>query len=381
VPPLGLYVHIPFCSAICHYCNFNRGLLDGPLKRRFVDAVCAEILAAPGRHGRLAGRPPADTIFFGGGTPSLLESAEVAAILEACRTAFDIDPGAEVTLEVNPESAVEPFLSAVRAAGVTRLSVGVQSFRQDELQRLGRVHDVPQARLAVASARAAGFENLSLDLMMWLPAQQVGHWMETVEAAAALGPEHLSLYMLELYPNAPLREEMARAGWSLAPDDDAAEMYEAAMARLEELGYRQYEISNVCRPGRESRHNLKYWTDGEWLGFGPGAHSTLAGVRWKNVGATGEYVARVSAGSPLDVERRELTADERWQEALITGLRLADGISMAAMAARYGVDLDARFGDDLRRFEEAGAVARDGDRLRLTRRGMLVANDVLRVFI
>ena len=381
MPPLGLYIHVPFCSAICQYCNFNRGLLDGPLKRQYVDAVCAEIRAAPGRRGLLPGRPKADTIFFGGGTPSLLEPAEVAAILEACRTAFDIAPDAEVTLEANPESAEEPFLRAVRAAGVTRLSVGVQSFRQDELQRLGRIHDVAQARLAVTRARAAGFDNLSLDLMMWLPAQQVGHWMESVEAAAALGPEHLSLYMLELYPNAPLREEMARAGWSLAPDDDAAEMYEAAMIRLEELGYRQYEISNVSRPGRESRHNLKYWTDGEWLGFGPGAHSTVAGARWKNVSATDEYVARVSARTPLEVERRELTADERWQEAVITGLRLADGISMAEMATRYGVDLDGRFGDDLRRFEEAGAVARVGDRLRLTRRGMLVANDVLRVFI
>jgi oxygen-independent coproporphyrinogen-3 oxidase len=380
VPPLGLYVHVPFCSALCHYCNFNRGLLDAPLKRRFVDAVCAEILAAPARHG-LPQRPLADTVFFGGGTPSLLEPAEVAAILDACRSAFDVAPGAEVTLEANPESAGEPFLRAIREAGVTRLSLGVQSFRQDELLRLGRIHDVAQAGLAVARARAACFDNLSLDLMMWLPGQQVGQWMESVEAAAALGPEHLSLYMLELYPNAPLREEMARAGWSLAPDDDAADMYDAAMTRLEDLGYVQYEISNLARPGRESRHNVKYWTDGEWLGFGPGAHSTLAGVRWKNVSATDEYVARVIAGTPVDVERRELTAEERWQEAVITGLRLANGISVAATAARYGVDLDARFGDDLARFEEAGAVARDGDRLRLTRRGMLVANDVLRVFI
>jgi oxygen-independent coproporphyrinogen-3 oxidase len=226
-----------------------------------------------------------------------------------------------------------------------------------------------------------GFDNLSLDLMMWLPEQTVAQWMESVEAAAALGPEHLSLYMLELYPNAPLREEMARSRWSLAPDDDAAEMYEAAMARLEELEYRQYEISNVARPGRESRHNLKYWTDGEWLGFGPGAHSTLAGVRWKNVSTTDEYAARIAAGTSVETERRDLTADERWQEAVITGLRLRDGVSISDTAARYGVDLEARFGDHLRRFEDAGAVARDSDRLRLTRRGMLVANDVLRVFI
>jgi oxygen-independent coproporphyrinogen-3 oxidase len=187
--------------------------------------------------------------------------------------------------------------------------------------------------------------------------------------------------MLELYPNAPLREAMARANWSLAPDDDAAEMYEAAMAGLDTAGYRQYEISNVARPGRESRHNLKYWTDGEWLGFGPGAHSTLAGTRWKNVSAPDEYVARVAAGLTLETDRRDLTAEERWQEAVIMGLRLEAGISVGAMAAQYGVDLDARFGAELQPFREAGLVERDGDRLRLTRRGMLVANEVLRIFI
>ena len=379
--PLGLYVHVPFCSALCHYCNFNRGLLDADLKRQYVDAVTTEIRSAPARFGWRPGEARADTIFFGGGTPSLLEGGETAAILAACRDAFDVAPDAEVTLEANPESATYSFLERIRHAGVNRLSLGVQSFRHVELVRLGRIHDVPQARRAAALAREAGFDNLSLDLMMWLPEQTVPEWLESVEAAIGLQPEHLSLYMLELYPNAPLREAMARANWSQAPDDDAAEMYEAAMARLESEGYLQYEISNVARPGRESRHNLKYWTDGEWLGFGPGAHSTLAGARWKNVSATGEYVARVTAGLPLETERRDLTAEERWQEAVITGLRLASGISVAAMAASYGVDLDARFGPDLRRFQEAGAVECDGDRLRLTRRGMLVANDVLRVFI
>jgi len=343
--------------------------------------VTAEIGGAPERFGWRPAEARADTIFFGGGTPSLLESHDVAAILAACRAAFDVAPDAEITLEANPESAARPFLQGIRDAGVNRLSLGVQSFRQAELQRLGRIHDVPQARRACADAREAGFDNLSLDLMMWLPEQTVEQWLESVVGAIGLGPEHLSLYMLELYPNAPLREAMARANWSLAPDDDAAEMYEAAMARLEAAGYGQYEISNVARPGRESRHNLKYWTDGEWLGFGPGAHSTLAGARWKNVSATGEYVARVAAGLPLEVDRRDLTEEERWQEAVITGLRLQRGISVGALAARHGVDLDARFGPDLQRFREAGAVERDGDRLRLTRRGMLVANDVLRVFI
>jgi len=381
VAPLGLYIHVPFCSAICHYCDFNRGLLDEAEKRQYVEAVAADIRGAPARLGWRPRDAAADTIFFGGGTPSLLDSREVSAILDACRGAFDVAPGAEVTLEANPESAAGPFLEAIRHAGVNRLSLGVQSFNPDELRRLGRIHDAPQARRAVAAARAAGFDNVSLDLIMWLPDQTVAQWMESVEEAIRLAPEHLSLYMLELYPNAPLRESMARASWSMAPDDDAAEMYEAAMARLEAAGYRQYEISNVARPGRESRHNLKYWTDGEWLGFGPGAHSTLAGSRWKNVCATGEYVARVAAGQPLDTERRALSAEERWQEALITGLRLEAGVSVGAMAAEYGVDLVARFGPDLERFQAAGAMERDGERLRLTRRGMLVANEMLRVFI
>jgi oxygen-independent coproporphyrinogen-3 oxidase len=381
VAPLGLYIHVPFCSAICRYCNFNRGLLDATLKPRYVDAVAAEIRGAPQRFGWRPGEARADTIFFGGGTPSLLDARDVQAILVACREAFDVSADAEATLEANPESAAAPLLDGVRAAGVNRLSLGVQSFRHEELQRLGRVHDPDQARRAVHAARAAGFGNLSLDLMMWLPDQTVPQWMESVDAAIGLAPEHLSLYMLELYPNAPLREAMARANWSMAPDDDAAEMYEAAMDRLGAGGFRQYEISNVARPGRESRHNLKYWTDGEWLGFGPGAHSTRAGARWKNVSATGDYVSRVGAGLPLETERRDLTADERWQEAVITGLRLRDGISVAGIAAAHGVDLDTRFGADLDRFQDAGVVERDGDRLRLTRRGMLVANEVLRVFI
>jgi oxygen-independent coproporphyrinogen III oxidase len=216
---------------------------------------------------------------------------------------------------------------------------------------------------------------------MGLPAQTTRAWMESVRAAVGLGPEHLSLYILELYPNAPLREDMARAGWIQPPDDDAAEMYEAAMASLERQGYRQYEISNVARPGRESRHNLKYWRDGEWLGFGPGAHSTVAGQRWKNVPATGEWASRVEAGEPLDIERRVLTREERWQEALITGLRLAEGVHLGAFLADYGMDIGGRYAEELERFEEAGAVIRKAGRLRLTRRGMLVANEILRVFI
>jgi oxygen-independent coproporphyrinogen-3 oxidase len=273
---LGLYVHIPFCSAICNYCNFNRGLFDEALKQQYVRALQQAI-------ARQGDGSPADTIYFGGGTPSLLEPSEIGAIIEECQRAFQVTRDAEITMEANPETVTPERLAGFRAAGVNRLSYGVQSFRDEELQRLSRLHSASRAGDAFAMARAAGFDNISLDLMMWLPQQTVGQWLESVDALIALGPEHASLYILELYPNAPLRDTMARAQWSLAPDDDAAEMYLQAMARLDAAGYEQYEISNVARPGRESRHNLKYWTDGEWLGFGCGAHSTRRAVRWKNL--------------------------------------------------------------------------------------------------
>jgi oxygen-independent coproporphyrinogen-3 oxidase len=393
---LGLYVHVPFCSAICNYCNFNRGLFDAGLKARYVEAVVREIaeagLKACATSSDLAPQPlvaqpfraaraAADTIFFGGGTPSLLEPDEIARIVEACASAFDVSPDAEVTMEANPESITEARLAAVRRAGVNRLSIGVQSFRDDELRRLSRLHSVDRARAAIAEARAAGVDNLSLDLMLWLPGQSVAEWLESVNAAIGLAPDHLSLYMLEVYPNAPLKEAMARARWSQAPDEDVAAMYVEAMNRLEAAGLAQYEISNVARPGRRSRHNLKYWTDGEWLGFGPGAHSTRAGVRWKNTASTEEYVDQVTRGASIAVDVRRLTPDEQLGDALFTGLRLVDGIDGNAIQTRYGVDVWGRYGKELEPFIEAGCLRRDGARLSLTREGMLLAHEVMTVFV
>jgi oxygen-independent coproporphyrinogen-3 oxidase len=373
---LGLYIHIPFCAAICNYCNFNRGLFEAGLKDRYVEGLIAEIRRAGAR-----GRAAADTIYFGGGTPSLLEPSEVARILDAAHDAFEIAPAAELTLEANPETVTVERLAGYRASGINRVSFGVQSFRDDELRRLSRMHGSARAKSAYREARAAGFDNVSLDLMMWLPAQRVDQWLESVDEAIALGPEHLSLYMLEVYPNAPLKDDMARARWSQAPDDDVAAMYATAMERLDCAGYRQYEISNVARPGRESRHNLKYWTDGEWLGFGCGAHSTRGGTRWKNLAGTDEYLARVAAGQSAAVDVRALTADERLGDALFTGLRLNDGIVVAEIGARYGVDVFERYGRELDRFVDAGLLDMSDGRWRLTKRGMLLAHEVMAVFV
>ena len=371
---LGLYVHIPFCSAICNYCNFNRGLFDADQKTRYVRALLAEI-------ARKGDGSPADTIYIGGGTPSLLEPSEVWSIIDACRSAFALAPDAEITLEANPETATRDRLRAFRDAGVNRLSFGVQSFRDEELLRLSRLHSAARAREAFQQAREAGFDNVSLDLMMWLPQQSVEQWLSSVDALIAIGPEHASLYLLEIYPNAPLRDAMARSQWSLAPDDDAAEMYLGAMSRLDDAGYLQYEISNVAKGGRQSRHNLKYWSDGEWLGFGCGAHSTRRGVREKNVASIEDYIAAIVAGRSVESERRVLTGQERFEEAVFTALRLTQGVDLEETRARYGVDVWDRYGEDLRPFVDQRMLIYDGGAIRLTRDGMLLANEVMSIFI
>jgi oxygen-independent coproporphyrinogen-3 oxidase len=373
----GIYIHIPFCAALCNYCNFNRGLHDDSIRQRYVDALIADIrsFADPSIE--------ADTIFFGGGTPSLLEPAELARIVQACRDSFTLAPDTEVTMEANPESSSAARLEAFRAAGANRLSFGVQSFRDDELRRLGRLHSSETARQAVRDARAAGFDNLSLDLMMWLPGQSTAEWLSSVDALIDLQPDHASLYLLEIYPNAPLRDEMARGGWSVAPDDDAAEMYLEGLARLDRAGFEQYEISNVARPAsRRSRHNLKYWQEGEWLGFGCGAHATFRGERWRTLSSTADYIARVSAGDDVRLERRALGDAERLEEALFMGLRLSSGLDLSAIYRRHGIDIWTRYGQDLTPYVSAGLLIHEPGRLlALTRDGMLLANDVMAVFI
>jgi oxygen-independent coproporphyrinogen III oxidase len=373
---LGLYIHVPFCAAICNYCNFDRGLFEAGTKARYVEALVAEI-----RRAREPAPAAADTIYVGGGTPSLLEPDDIARVLATCETSFDVAPGREVTLEANPETVTPERLAAYRGAGVNRISFGVQSFRDEELARLSRLHRSARARTAFAEARAAGFDNISIDLMTWLPGQQLPEWLESVEAAIDLGPEHVSVYLLELYPNAPLRKEMARARWSQAPDEDAAAMYLAGLARFDAAGYEQYEISNVAMPGRRSRHNLKYWTDGEWIGFGSGAHSTRGHVRWKNVSDVEDYISRVGRGESPRVNRRPLGRPEQLGDAVFMGLRLSQGVDLEDIRARYGVDVWLRYRQELEPFLRAGWLRREGARLRLTREGMLVANVVMSVFV
>jgi oxygen-independent coproporphyrinogen-3 oxidase len=380
---LGLYLHIPFCQAICSYCNFNRGLFDASLKARYVAALEREILDA-------GDGCPVDTIFFGGGTPSLLEPAEVAQLVKACRRAYAVTPDAEITLETNPETATAARLAAFRAAGVNRLSFGAQTFDGDELRRLGRIHDAARIGTAVADARRAGFDNLSLDLMFWLPGQSPASWARSVDYAIGLEPDHLSLYLLELYPNAPLKESMARASgapdgsaaaWTQSSDDDAADMYLEGLERLDRAGFVQYEISNVARPGRESRHNLKYWTGASWRGFGCGAHSTVGEDRWQNLSSTTDYIHRVTEGLSPATQHQRLDVRARMEEALFTGLRLSAGIDRGKFCAQYEFDPWVKYRDALHDATAAGLIWHRENHFGLNRRGMLLANEILAAFV
>jgi oxygen-independent coproporphyrinogen III oxidase len=413
--PLGLYIHVPFCASICGYCHFTRGLSDPAVERRYVEAVVREI------GGSIAGLPPspsrasaglrkpgatppqpfdtqparerrartgsarratcADTLYFGGGTPSLLAPTDIAAMIRACRDVFDVAPGAEITLEANPDTVSEDRLAGYRAAGVNRLSFGVQSFRDEDLARLGRRHDAARARAAFEEARAAGFDNISLDLMLGLPGQAGADARESVEGLIALEPEHASVYLLELHPGTPLGDEMARSGAAKPDEDDAADMYLETMARLESAGLEQYEISNVARPGRRSRHNVKYWTDGEWRGFGCGAHSTVGAERWNNTENVPEYIARLERGMSPEATRRRMSGREQLEEALFMALRLSDGVQFDRVRTRYGVDVWQEWGEQLAPFEEAGLLERDARCLRLTREGMLLASSVMTTFL
>ena len=371
---LGLYLHIPFCESICNYCNFNRGLFDPIVKKHYVDALVLEIAG-------IGDGAAVDTVYFGGGTPSLLEPVEVGRLLGACREFFSLTSSAEISLEVNPESANARRLSGWREAGVNRLSFGVQSFRDVELKSLDRRHTAKRARDAVGTARAEGYDDISLDLMLWLPGQTSTHCRHSVQSLLDLEPDHASFYLLELYPNAPLREDMVRSGLSLAPEEDAVQMYLETLKMTDVAGYEQYEISNLARSGKRSRHNLKYWEDGSWLGFGCGAHSTRSGWRWRNLSETERYVDRIERSAEVALDRRLLGEKERLGDALFMGLRLAEGLDLVRIRDRYGVDVMDRYGAELRKFTDSGLLVESENRLRLTRQGMLLANEVMSTFV
>lgn len=371
----GIYIHLPFCHSKCTYCGFVTGSYDAELAARYVAALEQEIRTIPHSPFPI----PHDTLYFGGGTPSILAVDDLARIVAACRETFLLTEDAEITLEVNPGDTARA--GEWREIGFNRASLGVQSFLDHELRATGRDHDAADARRAFLSLREAGFDNLSLDLIAGLPKQTLADWKSNLSHALALDPDHLSLYLLEIKEGTKLAQLVAAGRLPEIDDDLAAEMYEHLVATVTEAGFDAYEISNFARPGRRSRHNVKYWTDVPYAAFGVGAHGYDGEERYWNVGNIHEYVEKMDRDGSARAGRSERTPHERWHEALMMGLRLREGVSVADLETRYGVDIRREYAGELERLDAAGAIEFEGDALKLTPRGVLVSNEVFLEFL
>jgi oxygen-independent coproporphyrinogen-3 oxidase len=377
--PAGIYIHIPFCATRCHYCNFATGGYESELARRYTAAACAEIERA-----YVSKKPEmrrADTIYFGGGTPTTLIIEQISSLIEACRRTFDIAPDSEITAEANPGSVSQSYLEELRKAGVNRLSFGVQSFDDGELQMIGRTHSAEDAREAVRMARDAGFTNVSIDLIAGLPEQKMETWRRNLEEAFALAPNHLSVYLLELYKDAPLLHRINRGELRAIDEELTVEMYFALVDEAERLGFEHYEISNWARPGFESRHNLKYWTGAPYWAFGVSAAGYDGQTRWSNTRNIHKYLTKIESGQSPVAEVVELDEEDRQSENLFLRLRLKDGVDLGEHRRRFGVDALNRYHDEIERLREAGLVEFDENRLKISRAGAVLANEVFAAFV
>jgi oxygen-independent coproporphyrinogen-3 oxidase len=372
----GLYVHIPFCSSRCSYCDFATGLYESELAERYVAALLEEIRTS------LCSGANVDTIYLGGGTPSLLAPAQLDHILVTLSQQFEIDPASEITLEINPGSVTRGKLEAFRSLGINRASFGAQTFDDRELAKLGRSHTATEALKTFIHLRSAGFTNISFDLIAGLPGQTLAGWQRNIKQALDLHPEHLSFYLLEIHSGTPLAEHIRR-GLQPVPDDDlAGEMYQWMLDEACEAGYEHYEISNLCRPGFHSRHNVKYWTAAPYYGFGCSAHSYDGrNRRWSNHRDVLKYVETIENGSSPVVDEQELSESDMRAEALFLGMRLMRGVDARRYRESFGVDLHEAHAADLDRFHKAGLLEFDGDLIRLTRTGALLSNEVFAAFV
>ncbi len=376
--PAGIYIHIPFCRSRCSYCDFATGIYESSQAERYVKALVKEILT-----WREIERPAeVDTIYFGGGTPSLLSAGQLAAILDAIHARFEVMVKVEITMEMNPGTVTPGILREFCRLGINRASFGAQTFDDRELARLGRSHSVRDTRQTFGYLRDAGFDNVSFDLIAGLPGQSSEGWNRNLDEALPLRPEHLSFYLLEVHEGTPLADHIRR-GMQPEPDDDlAAGMYQTILERACASGYEHYEISNLCLPGFESRHNTKYWSGAPYYGFGCSAHSYDGGSRrWSNERDLKRYAELIEQESPALVEVLELTRDEARAEAIFLGMRMMRGISVRHYQELFGANLRETHERDLTRFREAGLIEFDGDLIKLTRSGALLSNEVFTAFV
>ena len=386
-PSLSLYLHIPFCRHRCSYCDFNTYTSLGDLKSAYAAALCQEIeQVAAMREGE---KRPVHTIFFGGGTPSLMPAADIEQILETVRQAFALAPMAEISMEANPGTVDEAYLTAVKAAGINRLSFGVQSAVASELALLEREHDFATVEEAVRAARAVGLENFNLDLIYGLPGQTLATWEKSLQAVLALRPAHISCYCLTIEPGTPMQRWL-QDGRILPPDPDlAADQYELACEVLTSSGYIHYEISNWALPGHECQHNLTYWRNQPYLGLGAGAHGFAAGYRYAIVKQPRTYIRRLTQEQPRHYPLSAATADfhavdraEGMSDTVITQLRLLEeGLDLAAFRATFGQSLDEAFQGIVTQLQDYGLLWERAGRLLLTKKGWFLSNQVFYRFM
>ncbi|HXK08215.1 MAG TPA: radical SAM family heme chaperone HemW [Vicinamibacteria bacterium] len=375
-PRDGIYIHVPFCEAKCTYCHFAIDPRKPGEERqeRYVRAVLAEMEGT---------EAAADTLYFGGGTPSLLQLERLSRIVEVARRRFALPSGAEVTVEANPRDLDEGGFRTLRTLGATRLSLGVQSLDDSVLREMGRLHTGGDARRSVEAVRRAGFANLSLDLILGWPGETAERWGRTLDGCLALAPDHVSLYVLEVEGRTVVSHRQRQGRLDLPEDDLVADLYQDTVGRLAARGLERYEISNFARPGFESRHNGKYWDDAPFLGFGMAAHSYRHGRRSWNHDRFATYCRAVEEGGPAAAVagERVLSPRDRAAEALFTGLRRREGVALGAFRTRYGLEPLDEWAEGLARASTAGLVEERDGRLRLTDRGVLLSNEVFRAFV
>ena len=371
---ISLYIHIPLCVKKCAYCDFASFAGRMAHRDRYVQAVCREIRAQAAFFGKRSLR----SVFFGGGTPTLLTGAQIRAIMDTVRECFVLLPDAEISMEGNPGTLTRDNLKAYRAAGVNRLSLGVQSMDDGLLAAIGRIHTAAQAEEAAAMAREAGFDNLNLDLMYGLPGQSAAQWRETLQKAIALSPEHLSCYSLILEEGTPLYEAVQAGMCAALPCDNIIEEMDDITARLtRENGYAHYEVSNYARPGRTCRHNVVYWECEPYLGVGLGAHSDVDGRRFYNPEDWEAYLEMAESGETARQTEGENRREDRMFERMMMGLRQVQGVDMARFEQDFSVKPEDVWPETLERMTNGGMMEKRGSRLRLTERGMQVMNGVL----
>ena len=369
--PLGIYVHVPFCRSRCQYCDFySTTNKEDKFHDGYLSAVCTHIKEA----GTLAPNHIVDTIYFGGGTPSFFGAEGLATVLTAIRRNFDVSGDAEITFEANPDSVNEQMLRRLRAEGFNRVSLGIQCDDDEILKKLGRPHDYAQAVTAFQRIRKAGFDNVSVDLMYGLPGQSLNTWLQTLENVLTLKPDHISCYGLKVEEGTPLWEVQDYI--HLADDDTQADMYLKAVEMLKQQGYRQYEISNFARKSKVSKHNVKYWTGGEYIGFGPSAASDFAGKRYTAVASLSKYITGIQNGGQVIKEIEEVPVRERAGEYIMLRLRTSGGISREEYERQYLLPFDP-LERVLQMHQEKGLARFTNDRWRLTPEGFLVSNSII----